>query len=51
MLYGLITYVRRIQKINRRDTTGYDDPYGPPMLVLAVIFAVVVYMSITIGGE
>lgn len=51
MLYGLVTYVRRIQKINRRDTTGYDDPYGPPMLVLAVIFAIVVYVSITISGD
>ena len=48
--YGLCIYLWRLRKLRRRDTTGYYDPFGPPVLVLAVMAAVILYISVFVNG-
>lgn len=43
--YGLIVYLWRLRKLQRRDSGGYADPFGPPVVVTAVFVAVIIYVS------
>jgi uncharacterized membrane protein YidH (DUF202 family) len=43
--YGLAIYVWRLRKLRRKDAAGYSDPFGPPILVVAVYTAVIIYIT------
>ncbi len=49
--YGLGMYLWRLNKIKRRDASGYADPYGPPVLVLVVVVSVIVYITTHVVGS
>ena len=42
MIYALFTFHWRAQSIRRRGQAGFDDRYGPTVLALALLAAVVV---------
>lgn len=42
MIYALVTFHWRAQSIRRRGQTGIDDRFGPTVLALALLAAVVV---------
>jgi len=42
MIYALITYHWRAQSIRRRGQAGFDDRFGPTVLAIVLLMAVVV---------
>jgi hypothetical protein len=40
-VYALVIFEWRRRKIARRDCTHYDDPYGPVLLTLALMAALI----------
>lgn len=42
MIYALVTFHWRAQSIRRRGQSGFDDRFGPSVLALALLAAVVV---------
>ena len=42
VIYACWTYLWRAEKIRTRDTNRWDDPFGPPLLTLCLIVALVV---------
>lgn len=42
MIYALFTFHWRAKSIRRRGQAGFDDRYGPTVLALALLAAVVV---------
>ena len=51
ILYGLGIYLWRMRKLKRRDMTGYDDKFGPPVLVCAVVVSVIIYISVHVNSS
>ena len=46
IMYGLGVYLWRLRKLARRDTHGYADPFGPPVVVTATFVAVIMYITV-----
>ena len=46
MLYALATFHWRAHTIRKRGSTGIDDRYGPTVLALALLAAVVVNFAL-----
>ena len=46
MFYALGVYYWRLGKINSRDGSRYDDPYGPVLLTVLLSIAIVVTVSV-----
>lgn len=42
MLYALLTFHWRAQSIRKRGQSGFDDRFGPTVLAIALLAAVVV---------
>ena len=51
ILYGLGVYLWRMRKLKRRDMTGYDDKFGPPVLVFAVVISVIIYITVHVNSS
>lgn len=53
MIYALVTFHWRARSIRRRGQAGFDDRYGPTVLAIALLAAVVVnfILRFTIPGE
>jgi len=51
IMYGLGVYLIRLRKLKRCDSSGYDDKYGPIVLVAAVVASLCVYISVHIGAS
>lgn len=48
MLYALVTYHWRAKSIRMRGQAGFDDRFGPTILALALLCAVVVNFTLRI---
>jgi hypothetical protein len=42
MIYALVTYHWRANSIRRKGQTGFDDRYGPTLLAIVLLLAVVI---------
>ena len=51
ILYGLGVYLWRMRKLKRKDMTGYDDKFGPPVLVFAVVISVIIYITVHVNSS
>lgn len=47
--YALWTYLWRSEKIKTRDANRWDDPYGPVILTLSLIIALLVQFILTVS--
>ena len=45
LLHSLFVYLVRRRKIARGDKEGYEATYGPPLLVVAVVTAMAMYLT------
>ena len=50
MIYALFTFHWRAQSIRKRGQGGFDDRYGPTVLALALLAAVIVNFVLRVTG-
>lgn len=51
MLYALVTFHWRAASIRRRGQAGFDDRYGPTVLAVVLLAAVVVNLVLRFGSD
>lgn len=51
MIYALVTFHWRAKSIRQRGQSGFDDRYGPSVLALALLCAVIVNFVLRVTSE